>query len=230
MKGNSVRTFQRLVIWLVTGILCLSACHAEEKKQGLVEVILDAIPQPAAGEFTTAESVVAHLLQCIKDRDFDNSLKCLPIRRHYDSITFDVSVSHLGMFSMISTPLPERGFHNLSLAMQYTAIYNRVSLGLLGIDWGRSQVIEIDTEAGPAKLKELRRNLDVTRLKNVGVKEIKISMKIPKDRVSDFQKALGVQETCIVEAVVRVDSDTTETVEFLVGKIGDNWQILVLLS
>jgi hypothetical protein len=230
MRDNSIRLLQSLMMALVTAALCADAFAAEQKKQSLVDVILAAVPQPAAGEFATAESVAAYLLRCVKDRDFDNSLKCFPIRQHYENITFDVSVAHLGVFSTFSTPLPERGFHNLSLAMQYTTVYERLSWGLLGIDWGWNQVIETDTEAGAAKLKELRSSLDVSKLKKVAVDGIKVSMKLPKERLSSFHKALGVEESCIVEAAVRVGSGEAQTAEFLVGKIGDNWRILVLLS
>lgn len=228
MMSRSRKVIPCTTLVIAQFVCCIGFCAAPQEDKGVVNIILEAIRRPRPGEFSKPEDVVSHFLQCVRDREFDEALKCFPIHEHYENYSFDVWVKNLGMFSFVDTPLPESSFHSLSLAMRYAATYDRVSAALLGLDVARIIAIGEGNDTDTKSLEEIKQKLDISKLKNLSVKEIRVDLEVPKERISDLHKALGVKELCIVKAEVKMPGEENTMAGFIVGKINDNWRILGL--
>ena len=158
MMSRSRKMIPSMTLVLSLFLSCIGFCAAPQEDKGVVNAIIEAIRRPRPGEFAKPEDVVLHFLQCVRDREFDEALKSFPIHEHYQNYSFDVWVKSLGMFSFVDSPLPEKGFHNLGLAMRYAAMYDRVSAALLGVDVAKTILIGEGDDGEKSHSKRSRRS------------------------------------------------------------------------
>ncbi len=218
------------VLMLLTLSLLFAVCGGcrTPQKKPMVSAILETIRRPRPGEFSKPEDVVSHFLQCVKDRDFEESLKAFPIRQHYEKSTLEAWVEATGVFSVHSCPIPKADFHNLGLAMQYATLYERIRYELLGFDIARLMTVGTDSEGDATSLEDIKEKLDESRLQNLTVGEIRVTDRFRGQELSGLHKTLGVEELCLVDASVKMPEQEASTAAFMVGKTGPNWQILGL--
>jgi hypothetical protein len=237
---------KRIVLALGGGLLAVLSCtaHTDQKcvapaapspasgpgtvavpgtDTALAKTLLAGIPRPAPKQFATPQSVLAFLFQQIANRGVVESLAAFPVVEHYERVTIKDYVKYTGMIVPGQYPLDDDWYDRLSHALAYyMSQVHQVALGVLTERAGCA------VSVGENDLAGVLHELDGARLRALQVVAMKPVQPESPRPLNPIDQAIGVTEKKVFEVTVRLENREVRVVA-TVGRVGDNWRVLLAM-
>lgn len=217
-----------LVLWPLLG-------WAEDlSTDPFVRDVLAAVPQPAAGEFVTPESVAERFVRAVNSNDVASAIRCFAVRESFRAHEPRPVAEYLAMYSLAEKmPLPSHSDDMAGVMYafeRFRSVWSR--LRLLQFVLSHPGTAEKFTTSDPA----WGAKLDAVESMRVSVRFIpKVKKVNPLTGVDAISKAMGVEEMRALVLDLSVDGGppipeakgpVTLSVTLMLGRIAKNWRIL----
>ncbi|MBL7134414.1 MAG: hypothetical protein ISS78_09985 [Phycisphaerae bacterium] len=197
----------------------------------MFEGLLDRLPQAAPREFATPDAVVREYFEAIINNQVERTFKCVPLRAQYVAASFEAEVTRLGAYSPTSTSPPEDHYSRFMEVLQghhATVKFLRYLL-LAKADREAAEALNSVTSAelvdGKVDPQWVKRMAEVLSLQKLSKYEIKTLTSEPCPSKPSGFGGVTISEAAFVHVVI-AKGDIEIQQELLVGKVGENFQIL----
>lgn len=235
-KRSLIVLFGILFLTIFTTLTNSSVINATSKNY--IETIVDNFPSAKEKEFSSPESVINSYVDAIRNNDFDQLLKCLPIKEHFETNNLENYIKCFKLYTS-STPIPNYDLKNYLQLMQfYLQPINRIILLSLYADTpdfddvlvNRIPLpisINLEEKGGQQKLDELKKTIDMNKLKKV-IGALTVTKQVTMN-LDDFDKAIGITEKKLFVTTLKIGMNYELPVDFIVGEINKNWKIRAVI-